>query len=68
MHINDVRKIAKRMSINTYGMGKAEMIRAIQRAEKNPECFGTDRVFVCDEMGCLWRSDCETHVKGKKVA
>ncbi|SFM84436.1 hypothetical protein [Thermodesulforhabdus norvegica] len=68
MHINDVRKIAKRMSINTYRMGKVEIIRAIQRAERNPECFGTDRVFVCGETGCLWRSDCETLVRNSRVA
>ncbi|MBW1975828.1 MAG: SAP domain-containing protein [Deltaproteobacteria bacterium] len=63
MHINDVRKIAKKMSINTY-----HIIRAIQRAEENPECFGTERVFVCGEMACLWRGDCIAYVKKKGVA
>lgn len=67
MHINDVRKIAKKMSVNTYRMGKLDIIRAIQRAENNPECFGTDRVFLCGENKCLWRADCEVYVRKMKV-
>jgi len=47
MKINDVRKIAKGMDINTYRMKKEGIIRAIQQAEKNMECFATERVESC---------------------
>jgi hypothetical protein len=36
--------MAKAMGINTYGMKKTEVIRSIQRAEHNIDCYGTDRV------------------------
>jgi len=39
-------------------MRKAEMIRAIQRGEGNPACFGAENRFSCPELNCCWRSDC----------
>jgi hypothetical protein len=58
MNLNDVRKMAKGMGINTYGMKKIGVIRAIQRAENNIDCYGTERVATCCEDRCLWRNDC----------
>ena len=58
MNWNEVRKIAKSMNINIHRMKKPDMIRAIQYAERNIPCFGTERVNNCHEAGCLWRADC----------
>ncbi len=58
MNFNEIRKMAKNMSINTYRMKKMDMIRAIQRAENNIECYGTQRVENCHEDGCSWRNEC----------
>ena len=58
MNLNDIKKIAKDMSIATRGMKKIDLIRSIQRAENNIDCYGTDRVENCHEDACLWRSDC----------
>jgi len=58
MKINDVRKMAKGMDINTYGMKKNNIIRAVQQSENNVECFATERVESCNEEECLWREDC----------
>jgi len=58
MKINDVRKIAKEMRINTYAMKKNDIIRAVQQAENNVECFATERVAYCNEDKCSWRDDC----------
>jgi DNA-binding IscR family transcriptional regulator len=58
MNINEVRKIAKGMDINTYRMNKPDIIRAVQRSENNIECFGTARIEYCNEDTCLWRNDC----------
>jgi hypothetical protein len=55
---SEIQKMAKNMGINTYQMKKNDMIRAIQRAEDNIECFGTVRVEYCQELSCLWRDDC----------
>jgi len=37
---------------------KAELIRAIQRAEGNIDCFGTAAEEECSQEGCLWREEC----------
>ena len=58
MKFNEIQKMAKGMSINTFKMKKIEMIKAIQGAENNIECFGTSRVEYCEELACLWRDDC----------
>lgn len=58
MDMNQVRKMAKGQNINTKGMRKRDMIRSIQRAESNYDCFGTLRMEYCNEKKCLWREDC----------
>ena len=58
MKYRDIQKMAKALGVNSFAMKKAELIRAIQRAEHNPECFGTDRVEYCRELSCLWREHC----------
>jgi hypothetical protein len=39
-------------------MEKGDLIRAIQRAEGNFDCYGTATEEECDQEGCLWREDC----------
>ena len=58
MKFNEIRKMAKGMQINTYRMKKTDIIRAIQKAENNIECYGTERIMHCNEDICLWRDDC----------
>jgi hypothetical protein len=58
MNFNEIRSKAKKLGINTYRMKKTDLIRAIQRAENNMDCFETDRVKYCGESSCLWRPDC----------
>jgi len=35
----------------------AKLIRSIQRAEGNPDCFQKG-IVDCDQFGCKWRSFC----------
>ena len=58
MEFNEIRKMAKTMGINTYRMKKANLIRAIQRAENNAECYGTEWVEKCHQDVCSWRENC----------
>ena len=58
MDIKEIRKIAKNMRVGTKGMRKADLVRAIQRAEGNFDCFGTAVDEECDQESCLWREDC----------
>jgi hypothetical protein len=58
MDIKEIRKIAKGLGVGTKGMGKADLIRAIQQAEGYFDCFGTAVDEECDQESCLWREDC----------
>jgi hypothetical protein len=53
-----IREIAKRMGIDAGSMNKTKLIRAIQRAEGNSDCFATHSVNECNQLNCLWRQDC----------
>ncbi len=58
MNINEVRKIAKSKGVSSAKLKKAEIIKAIQRAEGNFDCFGTAVDGFCDQSACLWYEDC----------
>jgi hypothetical protein len=59
MKFQEIRHKGKGMGIKQYNrMKKMDLIRAIQKAENNIECYGTQRVDNCQEETCLWRSDC----------
>ena len=58
MKFSDIQKYARILGVNSFGMKKIDLIKAIQKAENNIPCYGTTRVEHCGEMSCLWRSDC----------
>ena len=58
MNLSEIKRMAKGMGINIFGMKKLDVVRAIQREENNIDCYGTPRVDVCNEDTCLWRNDC----------
>jgi hypothetical protein len=68
MNFNEIRSKAKKLGINSHRMKKTELIQAIQRAENNIACYGTDRVDYCGEDSCLWRPDCLALDQGKKAS
>jgi len=57
MTLKQVKEIAKDKDVKVGNMKKDDMIRAIQRAEGNFDCFGAAG-GMCDQMNCLWRNDC----------
>jgi len=54
--IVQIREKATKMGIEPLSMGKTELIRAIQRAEGNIDCFATAR--TCGEEKCIWWEYC----------
>lgn len=66
MKIGEIRKMARNMGItNVIKMSKTDLIRAIQRAEGNFQCFATDP-HSCGQVNCLWLKDCVDAV-GKRT-
>jgi hypothetical protein len=58
MKMDQVRAIAARMGIKAGKTRKGELIRSIQRAEGNNDCFDTGTADRCGQDECLWREDC----------
>ena len=57
MTVKDLQKIASGLGVEARGLKKAELIRAIQKAEGNFDCFGTANDY-CDQLNCLFRREC----------
>jgi hypothetical protein len=63
MKIQEVRAKAKALGLeNTFGLSKAELIRMVQKAEGNFDCFGTAKDY-CDQFQCCFKDDCFRFVK-----
>ena len=58
MTLKQVKDIARQKNVKVGNMKKETIIRAIQRAEGNFDCFGTATAGICDQMNCMWRKDC----------
>lgn len=58
MLIKEIREIAAKHGIKPGKMTKGELVRAIQRNEGNFDCFESPINGECDQMMCVWRSDC----------
>jgi hypothetical protein len=58
----ELRKIAKKHGINSFGKTKAALIREIQMSEANFDCFGS-AVEYCDQWGCRYRPLCFDEAK-----
>ncbi|RII25689.1 MAG: SAP domain-containing protein [Geobacter sp.] len=59
MKLVELKEIAKQYDIKAGKMKKADLIRAIQCAEGNEQCFETGMSSQCGQEDCLWREDCE---------
>lgn len=58
MRKKEIRAIATNHGIKGSKLRKWEIIRAIQRAEGNLDCFRTFVADNCDQTACLWRNGC----------
>lgn len=58
MRMQEIRDIAKQHGLKTSRQNKVDLVRHIQSAEGNFNCFATAVDGICDQYGCLWREDC----------
>jgi hypothetical protein len=57
MKITEVRTLAKKKGVNPVGKSKETLIRAIQAAEHNRDCFNRGESTRCGQPNCAWRVD-----------
>ena len=66
MKMNETKEKAKASGIKVMATAKkADLIRQIQKAEGNFDCFGTAKDY-CDQLGCCFRGDCLPSIKLKR--
>jgi hypothetical protein len=58
MKIDAIKEIAKQHHLKPGKANKGALIRAIQQAEGNSACFGSNNANECGQLNCLWREDC----------
>lgn len=58
MTIRVIRERAKELKVKNYGrLNKEQLIRAIQCAEGNTDCYG--KISSCGQTDCCWREACQ---------
>jgi hypothetical protein len=58
MKMEEVRAKANALGLKkTFGLTKVELIRKVQKAEGNFDCYGTAKDY-CDQLQCSFREDC----------
>jgi hypothetical protein len=58
MKMQEIRARAEALGINSIRKGKEALIREIQQAEGNRDCFNRGESQTCGQLACAWRSDC----------
>jgi hypothetical protein len=59
MKMQDVRDLGRARGLRFgVGMTKVQAIRAIQRNEGNFDCFARAGSGYCDQVNCLFRTEC----------
>ncbi len=58
MTVKEIQAIARKLGIKVARQKKGDLIKEIQLAEGNTDCFDTGFDIDCGEMDCLWRDDC----------
>lgn len=58
MTLEKIKSIAQSYGIDVDTMETPGLVRAIQSAEKNEQCFGTGKAATCGQSGCCWHELC----------
>lgn len=58
MKLDEIKKIAKQHQLKSVKANKNDLVRSIQKAEGNQQCFNTNSSGECGQNDCLWREDC----------
>jgi hypothetical protein len=57
--LDDLIALGKKHYIFDASLGKTELIRKIQIAEGNFDCYAMAGSGECDQLKCSWREDCQ---------
>lgn len=66
MTIKEIRELAQKKGIllpKTKKAKKTDLVHLFQRAEGNDACYATQK---CDNVSCLWYTDCQKQHKKRE--
>ena len=66
MIMSEIRKIAQKHGIKTSKLNKTTLVREIQTSEGNFDCFASASSNNCDQLECIWQTDCLKLAKNNK--
>jgi hypothetical protein len=58
MKMSDIQGIARERGVTPGRLAKVDLVRTLQQAEGNADCFQAGQVDSCGQEGCLWRAAC----------
>jgi hypothetical protein len=58
MNMQEIRGKARELGVKTSRLNKSSLIKSIQLAEGNFDCFASAIDNECDQFDCIWRDDC----------
>ena len=58
MKLEEIKLLAQLYSLKVGKMRKPELVRAIQGAEGNYQCYKSGASESCGQNDCAWRADC----------
>ena len=59
MKYSEAQGRARKIGINPIGKSRTDLIRSIQKAEGNRDCFNRGQSAACGQERCPWRADCK---------
>ena len=59
MKMAEIKTVAKAKRVNPFGKTKEALVREIQKAEQNRDCFNRGESDACGQATCAWRTDCK---------
>lgn len=59
MKMAEIKTVAKSKGVNFVGKTKEALVREVQKAEHNRDCFNRGESDACGQPGCSWRTDCK---------
>lgn len=58
MKMEEIKEVAKGLGVKPGKMKKADLIKEIQKAEGNVDCYNSGNKESCGQDACAWREDC----------
>ena len=58
MKMADIQSLVRKRGEAPGRRSKMGLVRHLQQAEGNPECFSPGQAACCGQDVCLWRGDC----------